>query len=133
MSASAKTFWSRRADGVELHLRLTPKSSRDALEGFETRADGACVLKARVRAVPEDGKANDALIALVSKQLKHPGLAHQTRGRRDRPPEDPVARRRPRGARGTVSGALARQPLKGARARKTWPKNAPLPRCVGIA
>lgn len=72
MTAPAKTFWSRRADGVELHLRLTPKSSRDSLEGFETRADGACVLKARVRAVPEDGKANDALIALVSKQLKHP-------------------------------------------------------------
>lgn len=64
--------WTRRADGLDLHLRLTPKSSRDALEGVETRADGACVLKARVRAVPEDGKANEALIALVAKQLKIP-------------------------------------------------------------
>lgn len=65
-------FWSRRADGLDLHVRLTPKSARDALEGVETRADGTCVLKARVRAVPEDGKANEALIALVAKQLKIP-------------------------------------------------------------
>ena len=35
-------------------------------------ADGQTVLKARVRAVPEDGKANDALIALVAKSLKIP-------------------------------------------------------------
>ena len=55
-----------------LHVRLTPKSSRDALEGAVVLADGACVLKARVRAVPEDGKANDALIALVAKSLKFP-------------------------------------------------------------
>jgi uncharacterized protein YggU (UPF0235/DUF167 family) len=51
---------------------LTPKSSRDALEGLETLADGQCVLKARVRAVPEDGKANAALAALVAKSLKIP-------------------------------------------------------------
>ncbi|WP_374545370.1 DUF167 family protein [Rhodoblastus sp.] len=72
MSAPAASCWTRRAEGVELHVRLTPKSSRDALEGVETRADGARVLKARVRAVPEDGKANEALIALLAKQLKHP-------------------------------------------------------------
>jgi uncharacterized protein (TIGR00251 family) len=66
------SFWTRRADGLELHVRLTPKSSRDAVEGVETRSDGAQVLKARVRAVPEDGKANEALIALVAKQLKIP-------------------------------------------------------------
>jgi len=57
---------------LTLHVRLTPKSSRDALEGVETLADGQSVLKARVRAVPEDGKANDALIALVAKSLKTP-------------------------------------------------------------
>jgi uncharacterized protein YggU (UPF0235/DUF167 family) len=53
-------------------VRLTPKSSRDALEGVATLADGQCVLKARVRAVPEDGKANAALAALVAKSLKIP-------------------------------------------------------------
>ena len=64
--------WAARGDGLTLHVRLTPKSSRDALEGVETLADGQTVLKARVRAVPEDGKANDALIALVAKSLKTP-------------------------------------------------------------
>ncbi len=64
--------WSLRPEGVQLHLRLTPKGGRDALEDIETLADGQCVLKARVRAVPEDGKANDALIALLAKALKIP-------------------------------------------------------------
>jgi uncharacterized protein YggU (UPF0235/DUF167 family) len=72
MTSSGAPFWGRRADGIDIHVRLTPKSSRDALEGVETRADGARALKARVRAVPEDGKANEALIALVAKSLKIP-------------------------------------------------------------
>ena len=61
--------WYRQAaEGLEVTVRLTPKSSRDALEGVESGADGAAWLKARVRAVPEDGKANKALIVLVSKR-----------------------------------------------------------------
>jgi uncharacterized protein len=72
VSAAQDWPWAARTDGLTLHVRLTPKSSRDALEGVETLADGQSVLKARVRAVPEDGKANDALIALVAKSLKTP-------------------------------------------------------------
>jgi uncharacterized protein YggU (UPF0235/DUF167 family) len=75
MSAPAGKPWVARPDGLSLHVRLTPKSSRDALEEVETLADGKCVLKARVRAVPEDGKANAALIALVAKSLKIPASA----------------------------------------------------------
>ena len=55
-----------------LALRLTPRSSKDALEGIETLSDGRCVLKARVRAVPEDGKANEALLKLLAKSLDLP-------------------------------------------------------------
>ena len=54
-------------DGMVLHVRLTPKGGRDAIDGIETLSDGKLVLKARVRAVPEDGKANDALIKLITK------------------------------------------------------------------
>jgi uncharacterized protein len=57
------------ADGILLHVRLTPKGGRDALEGVFSGDDGKAVLLARVRAVPEDGAANAALIALVAKQL----------------------------------------------------------------
>ncbi len=55
-----------------LSLRLTPKSSRDTIETIETLSDGRSVLKARVRAVPEDGKANDALLRTLAKALDVP-------------------------------------------------------------
>lgn len=61
-----------RKDGIELFVRLTPKSSADAVEGAETGADGRCYLKARVRAVPEKGAANTALEKLLAKALGVP-------------------------------------------------------------
>lgn len=63
------------ADGVAFQLRLTPKGGRDALDGWAKGADGNEHLKARVTAVPEDGKANAALIALLSKTLGVPKSA----------------------------------------------------------
>jgi uncharacterized protein len=59
--------WSAVAGGVALAVRLTPKGGRDAIDGIETLADGRSVLKARVRAAPSEGEANDALIRLVAK------------------------------------------------------------------
>lgn len=58
-----------RENGVDLFVRLTPKSSSDRLEGGETSSDGRSHLKARVRAVPENGAANQALEKLVAKAL----------------------------------------------------------------
>ena len=54
---------------LTLHLRLTPKGGRDSLDGFGLAADGRAHLLARVRAVPEDGAANVALISLLAKSL----------------------------------------------------------------
>ncbi len=61
-----------RADGADLFVRLTPKSSRDALEGVETTADGAAHVRGRVRAVPEKGAANTALERLLARALGVP-------------------------------------------------------------
>ncbi|MCB1455072.1 MAG: DUF167 domain-containing protein [Nitratireductor sp.] len=59
-------------DGLELFLRVTPRSSRDTIEGLETADDGRQRLKLRIRAVPEDGKANKAVIALLAKAVGMP-------------------------------------------------------------
>ncbi|MFN3318472.1 hypothetical protein C0V73_16090 [Rhizobium sp. TH135] len=59
-------------DHILLAVRLTPNGGRDAFDGVEVGADGLAHLKARVTAVPEKGKANKALIAVLSKALKVP-------------------------------------------------------------
>lgn len=61
----------RQTDGVEIFVRLTPKSSRDEVGGV-TDFGGKTVLQARVRAVPEDGKANKAIAELIAAQLGVP-------------------------------------------------------------
>jgi len=55
-----------------LRLRVTPNAGRDAIEGFETLADGTTVLRLRVAAVPDKGKANAAVIVLLAKALGMP-------------------------------------------------------------
>jgi len=58
--------------GVKLFVRLTPKASRDKIDGPAPEADGGTVLKASVTAVPEDGKANAALIKMLAKEWRLP-------------------------------------------------------------
>jgi uncharacterized protein (TIGR00251 family) len=54
-------------DGLIVTVRLTPKGGRDAIDGLERLSDGNTVLKARVRAAPHEGAANDALCRLLAK------------------------------------------------------------------
>lgn len=62
-------------DGLTLHLRVTPNAGRDAVEGAESRDDGRQVLRLRVRAVPDRGKANAAVIGLLAETLGVPRSA----------------------------------------------------------
>ena len=56
-------------------IALTPKASRNAVTGTAPTVDGHCVLTARVTTAPENGKANAALIRLLSKAWKIPKSA----------------------------------------------------------
>jgi|SRR6185312_9530500 len=58
-----------RGNGVSVRVRLTPKGGRDAVEGWDADSTGVSHLKVRVRAAPESGKANAALVDLIAKML----------------------------------------------------------------
>jgi uncharacterized protein (TIGR00251 family) len=63
------------AEGVRVAVRLTPRAKRNAVQGLAPGADGGCVLKVSVTAVPEDGKANAALVKLLAKEWRLPKSA----------------------------------------------------------
>ena len=53
--------------GILIDIRLTPRAARDAIAGVKEHR-----LQARVRAVPEDGRANEALVELVADEIGVP-------------------------------------------------------------
>lgn len=58
-----------------LTVRVQPKASADRIENWAEDDAGRKFLKVRVRAVPEDGKANSAVQKLVAKWLGVPKSA----------------------------------------------------------
>ncbi len=54
---------------MRIAVRVTPRSTRDAVEGFD--AEGT--LRVRVTAAPADGAANAAVARLLAKTLGLPG------------------------------------------------------------
>lgn len=59
-------------EGLLVRLRLIPNAAKDQIVGIEENAAGKPHLKVKVRAVPEKGKANKALVNFLAKSLGLP-------------------------------------------------------------
>ena len=71
--------WRTHSVQLELDIRVQPRASRNAIE-----IDGERIT-VRVTAVPESGKANDAVVALLAKRLGVPKRSVQiVRGHKSR-------------------------------------------------
>ncbi len=58
------------SDGIiRFMVRVTPKASRQRIDGVIIDADGVPTLKVAVLEVPEGGKANKAVLALLAKEF----------------------------------------------------------------
>ena len=73
MPASADVF-TAHPTGLTVAVRAVPKSSRDAILGVVTTPDGPA-LKIAVRAAPDKGAANAAVIAVMAKEFGVPKSA----------------------------------------------------------
>lgn len=74
--AASGNVWRRVGSDVHLTVRVTPKSSRDAVDGFAATTMGeGTALKVFVRAVPDNGAANSAVCHVVATWLGVPKSA----------------------------------------------------------
>ena len=64
--------WRAVSGGIEISLRVTPKSRLDEIAGLHSASDGAVSLMVKVRALPDKGAANAAVIETLAKALGIP-------------------------------------------------------------
>lgn len=60
------------ASGLTVAIRLTPNARKTGFDGIMKTADGKTLLKISVNTVPEDGKANKALMEFLAKSWRLP-------------------------------------------------------------
>lgn len=77
--------FSPQADRLHLRVRVTPKASAERIGAVVADETGEGWLQVAVTAVPEGGKANKAVIALLAKRWKLPkSTLEVVRGSTDR-------------------------------------------------
>jgi uncharacterized protein (TIGR00251 family) len=73
-ATTALSFFHSTSDSLLVTLRISPKASRDAIQGTMQTPYGYA-LKVSVTAPPDKGKANAAVIALLAKAFGTPKSA----------------------------------------------------------
>ncbi len=71
-SPVAQTPVCRTEDGVTVAVRVSPRAKSSRIDGTVADADGRYAVKVAVTTVPEGGKANAAVIALLAKSWRVP-------------------------------------------------------------
>lgn len=56
--------------GLRLRVRLTPRASRDGVDGLVQDSQGQTLLQVRLKAPPVEGAANKALVNFLASELK---------------------------------------------------------------
>lgn len=59
--------FSKTSTGILAAIKVAPRAGRNAIEGPGSDADGGVFIRVSVTAAPDDGKANAAVIKLLSK------------------------------------------------------------------
>ena len=72
MPLNAQAILRQANEGQLIAVRITPKSTRNMIDGIYRDSAGAMSLQIHVTAQPEKDKANKALIQTLSKALKLP-------------------------------------------------------------
>jgi uncharacterized protein (TIGR00251 family) len=62
-------FTATRDGAIQFAVRVSPRSSRQGIEGLIRDETGAKFLKIAVNAPPEGGKANKEVLALIAKTI----------------------------------------------------------------
>jgi uncharacterized protein (TIGR00251 family) len=82
--SAADRPWTAAEAGIRVRVRLSPKSARDGVDGVEVTAEGPALV-VRVRAAPEKGEANRALVKTFAAWLDVPkSTIGVTRGHKSR-------------------------------------------------
>ncbi len=73
--APAPGFYEVTQDGVRVRVRVSPGAKSNTITGLWSGAEGEARLAVKVTAAPEKGKANAAVIGLLSRALGVPKSA----------------------------------------------------------
>lgn len=65
-------FYQHDKTGIKINLKIVPNSSKNEICGIILGADGQQMLKIKVTAIADDGKANKELIAFLARECGLP-------------------------------------------------------------